>query len=185
MAQTWGAKSVKELEGYLKERGVGVSGSKKATLIELCIAACELQIEVDPDGLVEDRAEVINNKLTLDGQLLTNPTLLNCTHDMTDIPRISIIDIYNYLVSFADYDDASFRDYHRMEAYSMKKDGYVIDLTFQTYPNNDAVFAVRSKVKPRTREKDPVTKLPHYNTWVILKKDGNRVHSSYCTCKGG
>ena len=33
--------------------------------MELCEAAEELGIDIDPDGLVEDREEIISSKLTL------------------------------------------------------------------------------------------------------------------------
>ena len=155
-------------------------------MVELCETAYDLKIEVDPDGIIEDREDVIKEKLDLDGQHLTNPSLLQgYTSDISCVPRVSIIDMYNYFVPFSDYDDATFRDYHRMEGYTLKKDGYVLDLTAAAYPDSNSVCAVRSKVRPRTRDKDPVTKLPYYNVWIILKKDGNRIFSAYCTCKGG
>ena len=65
------------------------------------------------------------------------------------------------------------------------KDGYIMDIVFKCYPTNNNVFAIKSKVKPRTRDKDPITKLPYYNVWIICKNDGSRIHSAYCTCKGG
>ena len=100
MATVWHRKSVKELESYLKERCVSVSNSRKASLVQLCAAAAELDIEVDPDGLVEDRAEVIQQKLTLDVQQLTNPSILReFTNDLSNVPRISIIDMYSYLTT--------------------------------------------------------------------------------------
>ena len=186
MAVLWQKKSVKELESYLKERGVSVSGTRKAGLVQLCDSAHELKIEVDPDGLVEDRADVIKDKLILDNKQLSNPSILKeYSNDMVNIPKISIIDIYNFLISFADYDDATFRDYHKMEGFTLKKDGYIHDVMFTAYPSHINAFAIKSKVKPRTRDKDPVTKLPYYNVWIICKKDGARIHSAYCTCKGG
>ena len=42
---------------------MSVSGSKKAALVELCEAVHEMNIGVDPDGLVEDHAEIIQEKL--------------------------------------------------------------------------------------------------------------------------
>ena len=84
---------MKELELYLSERSVTFSGRNKASLVELCQAAHELGLEVDPDGLIEDRGEVILSKLTLnDGRQLTNPVLLKPTDYHNDI---------NILQSFA------------------------------------------------------------------------------------
>ena len=47
-------KSAKELQKYLKERGVTFSDLRKAELVEICEAADRLGIDVDPDGLLED-----------------------------------------------------------------------------------------------------------------------------------
>ena len=69
-------KSVKTLQAYLKERAVVTAGYLKAGLVELCAAAHELGIEIDPDGLVEDRHEVIQDKLKTDFGELILPTLL-------------------------------------------------------------------------------------------------------------
>ena len=48
-------KSVKELQKYLKDRGVIFSDMRKTELLEICQAAERLGIEVDPDGILEDR----------------------------------------------------------------------------------------------------------------------------------
>ena len=56
---TWGSKSVKELQAYLKARGVVTSNHLKAGLVELCERAEDLGIEIDPDGLVEDKEDYI------------------------------------------------------------------------------------------------------------------------------
>ena len=62
--------SVKELQVHLKAHGVTISKLTKAPLIELCKAAKEIGLCIDPDGLTEDREEVINDKVTIDwGQL--------------------------------------------------------------------------------------------------------------------
>ena len=68
----------------------------------------------------------------------------------------------------------------------MAMDEFVMDLKAAAYGYFQGVFAITSKVKPRTREKDPITKLPYYKVWILLMgTDSNRVYSAYCTCKGG
>ena len=52
-------KSVLDLQRYLKDRGVIFSDKRKPALVELCNYAAELGVEIDPEGLVEDRADVI------------------------------------------------------------------------------------------------------------------------------
>ena len=64
---------------------------------------------------------------------------------------------------------------------------YVIDIEFAKYPNTvSEAFATKSRVKPRTQEKDPITKLKYYNVWLIINaEDDGRIISGYCPCKGG
>lgn len=54
MATNFYTSSVKELQTFLKDRGIIFSNQKKVDLIELCSAADELGLEIDPDGLIED-----------------------------------------------------------------------------------------------------------------------------------
>ena len=83
--------------------------------------------------------------------------------------------MYNYLAGFDEYEHSTFRDYKEMEFYSLAVEGYVIDIKIATYGDDN--FSLSSQVKPRTREKDPISKLPFYNVWVILcATDSNRVH---------
>ena len=49
-------KSVKDLQQFLKERGVIFCDQRKADLVELCENCVKLNIEVDPDGLIEARS---------------------------------------------------------------------------------------------------------------------------------
>jgi len=58
------------LQRYLKDREFIVSVKRKPALIELCYYAAELGMEIDPDGLVEDRADVIRQKLCFDEKCL-------------------------------------------------------------------------------------------------------------------
>ena len=46
-----------------------VSKLTKAPLIELCKAAAAIGLSIDPDGLTEDREEVIKDKVTVVGHI--------------------------------------------------------------------------------------------------------------------
>ena len=138
-------KSVKDLQKYLKDRGVVFTGYYKACLVELCHSTVLIGLQIDPDGLVEDREELVSSKLIhVLGQSLL--TLLDYYfNNISIIPQVNIFDIYNYLVTFRDYDHAIFRDYMKMEGYSMANDGYVLEMKFA----HSGVYAVLGKVKPR------------------------------------
>ena len=56
-----------------------ISGQRKLELTELCSVAREISLDVDPDGLVEDRTEVISEKLTDGTMLFAIPALLQGT----------------------------------------------------------------------------------------------------------
>ena len=49
---------LKVLQQYLRARGVVISNQRKLDLVRLCEAAEEIGIEVDHDGLLEDREEI-------------------------------------------------------------------------------------------------------------------------------
>ena len=67
-------KSVKKLQNYLKSRGVIFADQRKAGLVELCEKAEEVGIDIDPDGLLEDRNENLKGKLTTpNNNSLPNP----------------------------------------------------------------------------------------------------------------
>ena len=100
MANFLRIKSVKQLQQILRDRGVPFANHNKAVLVDLCQAALELNIPLDPDGIFEDRESVISSKLTTPTNIiLTNPQLiLDYTHNLSVLPALSIFDIYNYLL---------------------------------------------------------------------------------------
>ena len=84
----------------MKARGVVTTGLRKPELDELCQIAREIDLEVDPDGLVEDRGEIIAEKLNdkSTGAVLTNAALESGTSDLSPLPPFSFIDIFSYLL---------------------------------------------------------------------------------------
>ena len=69
---------------------------------------------IDPDGLIEDKDEIINSKLSIWGVQVQNPDLLpDLSNDISFLPKINIFDIYNYLMTLADYEHSLFRDYKK------------------------------------------------------------------------
>ena len=62
MAHNFYSNSVKELQEFLKARGVIYAHQRKLNLARLCEAAVEIGLDIDPDGLIEDRNEVISEK---------------------------------------------------------------------------------------------------------------------------
>ena len=97
-------KSVKELQKYLKVRGVTLADWWKAELVEICEAAGRLGINVDPDGLLEDREDILREKLLIsEGLMLPNPETVKGSQDLRILPPFAIFDIHNYLLTFDQY----------------------------------------------------------------------------------
>ena len=187
--------TMRGLQDYLRERGVVISGIRRASLEDLCLRASEIGLEVDPDGLLEDRTEILQSKLTTpNGVILQNPYHICVSPNISSLPLITGIDIYNYLKQCSDYTHSTLRQFHKMEGYGLFEDGHVMDLQCGPFPEDPHFFIVHSHVKPRTRDEDPLTKLKYYKTWIILvhideEEEGQAeptpIFSAYCTCKGG
>lgn len=138
---------------------------------------------VEPDCLVEDRSESLTEELTTDSaEILVSPQLIQDSYDISLASSISFFDIYKYLVSFDEYDHAKLKHYHKLERYTVQQDGYVLDVTCVDYSNS--YVALKSHVKSRTCDKDPVLKLSFYATWILKIDEG----STFCVlsaCRGG
>ena len=57
---------VKDLQQFLKDRGVPCAGYQRKDLVNMCKLAVDVDVEVDPDGLQEDVNVITANKLQLD-----------------------------------------------------------------------------------------------------------------------
>ena len=139
--------------------------------------------------MLEDRDEVLRDKLHLaDGTVLLQPDTLSGDNDISILPPFGIFDFYNYFKGTHEYDHATLRKYDKMEGFGMFKDGYVLDV--ESVPLQENYVALRSKVKPRTNENDPISKLGYYKLWIILSTtaeamDKGTILSALCSCKGG
>ena len=56
---TFSSRSVQKLQNFLKLGGVLITWQRKLDLVRLCQAAHEISIEIDPDGFLVEREEVI------------------------------------------------------------------------------------------------------------------------------
>ena len=95
--------SVRELQLYLKDRSRGgtYTNELKTSLVQLCSDTESMGLEIDPDGLHEDRAEILAKKLVIGDVTLQCPTLLaNYTNNIAVLSLLSICDLYSYLMSF-------------------------------------------------------------------------------------
>ena len=124
--------NVESLKKYLKDRNVPITQSRKADLIELCQAAHKLGLEIDPEGLQENRNEIARKKILISGEknetYFLLPTLPNTFNDSSSVPEITLYDITSYL-SISGTPVSKLRNPTKLDGYMLFKDGYVIDLS--------------------------------------------------------
>ena len=117
-----------------------------------------MNIEVDPDGIHEDKSTNIRNKLTTKDDIeLKVPFLCDTADDLFVFPPISIFDLYNDLKPCKDFDHASMRDVTKMEGYQMLVERYVQFVSPGIFPETDKHCFVIAHVKPRTNDKYPIS----------------------------
>ena len=71
--------TAKELQSFLIERGAVVGSGRKLELAELCEIDREINLQVDSGGLIEDRNDVIAEKLKDGETIVSNPALATGT----------------------------------------------------------------------------------------------------------
>ena len=116
--------TAKELQSCLIARGVIVNGQRRLELAELCEIARELNLQVDLDNLIEDRSNVIAQKLKDGDMSLSNPVLATGTQDLSVLPYFNFMDVFLYLLT----NNSRFsliRDYQKSEGYLLRTDGFV------------------------------------------------------------
>ena len=96
----WNTKSVRELQLKDRSRGGTYTNELKTSLVQLCSDAESMGLEIDPDGLHEDRAEILAKKLVIGDVTLQCPTLLANYTNIAVLSLFSICDLYSYLMSF-------------------------------------------------------------------------------------
>ena len=183
--------TVKELQSFLVERGVVVGDKRKLELAELFEIAREINLQVDPDDLIEDGNDVIAEKLKDVETVVSYPAISTGTQDPSMLSYFNVMDVFSYLLT----NNSSFsqiRDCQKSEGYSLMTDGFVkhvetVTVTFE----QPGYFALKARVKPRTRHRDPVSGAQFYAQfyfpWMILSsvRSDNRscILSAFCTCK--
>ena len=74
------------LQQYSRAMAVAIAHQRKLDLVRLCESAEEIGIEGDHDGLLEDREEILKEKLTThDNEMLNNPVLEVKSDDLSNI----------------------------------------------------------------------------------------------------
>ena len=147
--------TVKELQTYLKERGVTTTKLRRNELLSLCQAAYQQNIEVDPDGKADSIEEHIKIKLTTNRAVLRSPETLQGIGDISFLPNIDRFDLYNYLISYDTYDHQSLKSFKKLEGYQLYQSGYIEKIILCKNTGLDGYFVVKYQCKPKQRKEDP------------------------------
>ena len=158
--------TVKELQSFLIKRGVVVGGQRKLELAELCEIARKL-------------IPTVSLKIKT---MLLPKNWKTGTQDLSMLPYFNVMDVFSYLLT----NNSSFsqiRDYQKSEGYSLMTDCFVKHVETVTF-EQPGYFAVKARVKRRTRDRDPVSGARFYFLWIILSSVGsdNRscILSAFC-----
>ena len=111
-----------------------VSGQGRLELAELCKIAREVNLQIDPDNVIEDRSDVIAHKLKDGDTCFSNPALATGIQDRSVLSYFNFMDIFSYLLT----NNSSFsllrlRDYQKSEGCSLMTDGFVKYVKAITY----------------------------------------------------
>ncbi|ESP03284.1 hypothetical protein LOTGIDRAFT_171630 [Lottia gigantea] len=177
---------IPELQKYLRDRGVTVTGYNKEVLREIAIAVDKLRLPVDPDFSRESVEVCIEKKLLKAGLTGVNPFELDgYTKDFSCIPEFGLIDIFNYLIfAKADLDGKKLKSYKSFEDYRLYYDGHVEFLMYNPVSDTSKTCLFKAKVKPTQRDKTYLQK-EFYDLWFAVEKEDGFVITGYCECKGG
>lgn len=137
--------SKRNLQLFLKDHGVQYIGYEMNKLAQMYRLATESCLEIHSNGIHEDISSIIASKLQLDNTELL-PLLSSCegNADTSFVPKLTVIDRYNYLMAFSQYDHSSLCDYSQVEGYNKYQDGYA-PVHWLMHPD---YVAVKAQVKP-------------------------------------
>ena len=174
---------VPELKKYLQVRGISVANKRREELLDLCIKAHELAIEIiDEPG---DQIGGVSAKLETNDGTVPDPYSLKSdwTTDLSSFPNYTWGDMYAYLIVKEGYDHESLKAFKSLEGFRLHWDGHV-----QSLQANKSIFCgchlIKFSVKPTEREKTQIDNKPTYDGWLLIKENGS-VHSAHCPCVGG
>ena len=151
-------KKISELKKYL--RGISVANKLREELLDLCIKADELAIEIiDEPG---DQMGVSAKLETEDGTV-PDPYSLKSdwTTDLSSFPNYTWGDMYAYLIVKEGYDHESLKAFKSLKGFRLHWDGHV-----QSLQANKSIFCgchlIKFGMKPTEREKTHIDNKPTY-----------------------
>jgi hypothetical protein len=152
--------------------------------VKLCEAVRHLDLPKNPECVNISSTNDVIRKLDAFG--CKDPlTMDGFSHCMSDLPTITLYDVFNYLItSRSDYDRKKLKAYKSCEDYRLYFDGHIEDLEYNGLSKEDLLCFFRAKVKPTQRDKTYLNE-SCYRLWLCVGKQHGNVKSAYCTCIWG
>ena len=119
------------------------------------------------------------------GEHLPDPTTLLCgwSNNITNFPKISDRDIYNYLVlnNQRTFDGKPTKALRQLKAKVFYSDRYVHNLMHHNINKETLHCYIRAKVIPSYPNQSE-NKQPAYITWICMAKPSGQIHAAGCNC---
>ncbi|XP_063438313.1 uncharacterized protein LOC134719237 [Mytilus trossulus] len=171
---------VTDLKEYLRLRGIGVTNMKRNELVRLCTAVEGLNLPLDPDMCTDRVTNTVAELLKSNG-IDNMSSLQGFTKDLSNIPNVSLYDVFNYLLyNTSNYDRRKLKAYKSSEDYRLYFDGYVESLEMTEL---NSLFIFLAAIKPTQKDKTYLN-TSTYDAWIVMDNAGD-VKAAYCTCIGG
>lgn len=190
---TFGLWGKRQLQTYLRNRGLPVSGTK-TELVALAFAAWTMKTPVVPtrEDLQQERAKTYKSLLTVDGIPLPDP-LSDLKggwegegEAMTKWPCTMLRDISAFLARHElDLEKASLQkrllcDYKEGKAFSYFASSFLFEILYHPISATSANCFLKANCRPSYAVNDE----PH-DVWVCVRKQTGTILSAYCSCFAG
>ena len=130
---------------------------------------------IDPDFKQDSIEQMLKDRSTLPpGASVSNPfTMKKMSNDFTSLPNFGLMDIFNHLMSKAEYDKDMLASWRSFDECTLCQNGHVRSMQNQVIFDNDSKYHfITAQVIPT--QKDTIPEGDKMCTlWFILKPNGS------------
>ena len=178
---------VDELKGFLRLRGLKISGRKEELVARVFVAVeNNVQIVRTAEQVETDIAREYARKLVIEGESIPDPFQLQDgwlaeEESVKFWPMTLYPDIFNFLAFHpSELASKDLSDYKTSKAYSYYLQGWLKPLSYNEISSSSKYCLIRTTCKPSQRISD----VPH-KLWVSLAKANGKIISAHCSCMAG
>ena len=159
--------NIKELQQYLSDRGVTVSGHLKPALVEIAAAVERMCLPLDPNFEKDDQEKILEQRLCIHDMQIRDPFTMKTVNNLIGSPPFGLYDIFNYLIYHStEYDKQGLASFKSYDDDKLFVDGYVESL--ETVALKDCGLHVYpGRVQPSMKSKTDDGK-KYYELYAII-----------------